>query len=565
MKEFKTILGGAIGNCVHVAGVYNYIRIAEQNGFQTHFLGSAVDPVHFAEKVEKLNPDIVCISYRLTASALFHILDRFFCAIKALNINQKKIIFYFGGTPEAIEVAKKFKQFSRFFQGEEAMDDILNSLALSTITNKDRHFVFNSTDLVHVADPSLKGRLSQKAYFPMIRHHFGLPSIKDTIDGIKKIADSQMVDVISIATDQNAQEFFFSPELMDSSLDGAGGVPVRTEDDLFKIHDAANRGNFPLLRVYSGTRDLIRWAEMSLRTISNAWGAIPLFWYSQLDGRSNRSVAEAIKEHQATIKWYANHNIPVEINDSHHWSLRDAPDVMAVVDAYISAYNAKKFGVKTYIAQFMFNTPRLTSGRMDIAKMMAKDELISGLVDEEFDYLKQVRAGLTHFSIDQSLAKGQLAASAILSMAMKPHILHVVSYSEADHAALPHDVIESVKIVRGVLKNCLYEFPDFTSDPAVLKRKDDLLKEARKILGIMIEAGSKYEDPLISAEYLSNLVLNGLLDAPHLKGNPCAKGAIKTMPVNGGYEIVDENSKVVSASEYVARIIEFKKKGGLIE
>jgi hypothetical protein len=36
------------------------------------------------------------------------------------------------------------------------------------------------------------------------------------------------------------------------------------------------------------------------------------------------------------------------------------------------------------------------------------------------------------------------------------------------------------------------------------------------------------------------------------------------MPVNGGYEIVDENSKVVSASEYVARIIEFKKKGGLI-
>ncbi|HSW61203.1 MAG TPA: methionine synthase [bacterium] len=556
----KLIVGGAIGNCVHVAGIYNYLQIAQQNSYQTVFLGSAVDPVFFAEKVKKLCPEIVCVSYRLTASALFPVLESFFNALGKVNAGRKNIRFYFGGTPETIETAKKFKQFTRFFQGEEAMDEIFSSLDLNSVKRKDFYIASSPADNVPVPDPSLKNRLSQKTYFPMIRHHFGLPTMKDTLDGIRQIADSGIVDIISIATDQNAQEFFFSPEQMNPLLDGAGGVPVRTENDLLRIYDAAGRGNFPLLRIYSGTRDLLKWAEMSLRTINNAWGAIPLFWYSSLDGRSKRSVEEAIKEHQVVIKWYADHDIPVEINDSHHWSLRDAPDVMAVVDAYISAYNAKKLGVKTYIAQFMFNTPRLTSGKMDLAKMMAKDELISGLVDNNFSYLKQVRAGLTHFSIDQSIAKGQLAASSILSMAMKPHILHVVSYSEADHAALPHDVIESVKIAKGVLKNCMYDFPDLTVDPVVQKRKDDLMIEAGKILGIMIETGSEFDDPLISPKHLSKLVLNGFLDAPHLKGNPGAKGVIKTMPVNGGYEIVDENNKVVSAFDYVSRIIEFRKK-----
>ncbi len=563
MKISKTIIGGAIGNCVHVAGVFSYIQIAEQNGYKGVFLGSAVDPDLFASKIKELSPDIVCISYRLSASAIYPILKRFFDSLGSLE-KCAGMLFYFGGTPETIEIAKKFPRFSRFFQGEEPLEIIYSSLNIKNDIEIIALRGPESSAKVPVMNPSLKNRLSQKTYFPMIRHHFGLPTMKETLEGIRQIADSGVVDVISIATDQNAQEFFFSPEQMNPLLDGAGGVPVRTENDLLQIYDAAGRGNFPLLRIYSGTRDLLRWAEMSLRTINNAWGAIPLFWYSQLDGRSKRSVSEAITEHQEAIKWYADHGIPVEINDSHHWSLRDAPDVMAVVDAYISAYNAKKLGVKIYIAQFMFNTPRITSGRMDLAKMLAKDTLISELVDDDFQYIKQVRAGLTHFSIDQSVAKGQLAASTVLSMAIKPHILHVVSFSEADHAAKPEDVIESVKIAKGVLKNCIYEFPDLSNDPIVQERKNNLIQEARKVLAVMIETGSCYDDPLISSEYLATAVLSGFLDAPHLKGNPNAKGSIRTMPVNGGYEIVDENNKVISASEYVSRIIEFRKKGGSI-
>ena len=253
----------------------------------------------------------------------------------------------------------------------------------------------------------------------MIRHHFGLPSLEDTIEGIKKIADSGQVDLISLGPDQNAQEFFFEPDKMDHSLDGTGGVPIRNENDLIRIWQATQRGNFPRLRIYAGTQNLLKWAEMSVRTIHTAWGTIPLFWYSILDGRSKRPLDEAIRENMDVIKWYAARNIPVEVNDSHQWSLRETSDTIAVADFYLAAYNAKKLGVKTYIAQFMFNTPRLSSGKMDLAKMLAMREMISRLEDEQFICLREVRAGLTHFSIDQNVAKGQLAASTLLAFAVQ--------------------------------------------------------------------------------------------------------------------------------------------------
>jgi hypothetical protein len=95
-----------------------------------------------------------------------------------------------------------------------------------------------------------------------------------------------VLDVISLGPDQNAQEHFFHPEEMDHSQDGAGGVPLRNPDDLEAIYLRSRCGNYPLVRCYAGTRDLIRWAEMSVKLINNAWGAIPLCWYSVIDGRS---------------------------------------------------------------------------------------------------------------------------------------------------------------------------------------------------------------------------------------------------------------------------------------
>ena len=555
MNKEKKIIGGSIGNCVHIAGVYEFLRMAEKYNHKTNFLGAAIDVKRFVFEIKEFNPDIICISYRLTAKGLISILNNFFSLLKKEKLSEGKL-FYFGGTPECIEVAKKYKQFNHFFKGEENYDIITQALDFShQIQAKEDNDFETSLFDIKIAETK-QSKADNEYVLPMIRHHFGLPTLKETIDGIKKIADAKVVDVLSIATDQNAQEFFFNPEKIDDDLTGAGGVPVRTEDDMNALYDASQRGNYPRLRIYSGTRDLMKWADMSVRTINNAWAAIPLFWYSELDGRSKRKLEDSITENMKVIKWYAERNIPVEINDSHHWSLREGADVTAVFDAYLVAYNAKKLGVKTYISQLMLNTPRLTTPKMDIAKMLAKIEFIQELEDDSFKVLKQIRAGLTHFSTDIDVAKGQLAASTVLAIALKPEIIHVVSYSEASHAATPENVIESCRIVKGVIRNMWKGLPDLTKDKDVIERKNYLLEEARKLKSISLEYfKDDVDDPLSNPKYLAKLIKTGFLDAPQLKGNPVALGVIKTLPNNGGYDIIDNSGKVISITEYCNKIL----------
>lgn len=403
---------------------------------------------------------------------------------------------------------------------------------------------------------TLVDRLARKQPHPLLRHHLGLPTMKATVEAAKAIAEARVLDVISVAPDQNAQECFFRPDEMDPALDGAGGAPIRCRDDLRALYEASRCGNYPLLRVYSGTRDLIKWAEMSAQTVRNAWAAIPLCWYTTLDGRSTRTPEEGIRENQEAMRWHAEHGIPVEVNESHHWSLREAHDTVAVVMAYLAAYNAKKMGVVDYVAQYMFNSPPTTCGAMDLAKMLAKIELIEGLHDDRFSSIRQIRAGLLSLSPRMDAAKGQLAASTALALAVRPHIIHVVGYCEGDHAADADDVIESCRIVQGVLRNCLFGMPEMTADPAVQQRKQELLSEARTLLDAIRDVGDDEEDPLASPKVLARAIKIGLLDAPHLKGNPHAAGLLETRAVGGAIRAIDpETGDVLDEQQRVARIL----------
>ncbi|MEN6327044.1 MAG: methionine synthase [Syntrophomonas sp.] len=517
------------------------MQLAESVGYHTIFLGAAVSPERWIDAIAKNDPAIVCIGYRLTPSALPAILDELFNGLEYKGLIHDRL-FYFGGTPGCIEVARCYPYITTFFQGEENRQYIMSTLFLDKQSEVQYDPIHDRLALEgdEISPSDLRQIIKQDRYFPMLRHHFGLPTLAESIEGIQRIAESEQVDLISLAPDQNAQEYFFEPDKMNHALDGSGGIPVRSAEDLKYLWQATQRGNYPRLRIYSGTNHLLEWAELSLQTINNAWGTIPLFWYSILDGRSSRTVEEALRENMSTIRWYAERGIPVEINESHHWSLRESSDAIAVADFYIAAYNAKKLGVNTYIAQLMFNTPRLTSAKMDLAKMLAKLELVSELEDDSFVCLKQVRAGLTHFSIDMNIAKGQLAASTLLSLAVKPQIIHVVSFSEADHAAGPDDVIESCKIVRGVLRNAWNGYPDMSIDPDVQERKKHLIKEAKDLLKAMQERYSAISpDPLNDPVCLTQIVKTGLLDAPHLLNNPAALGKIRTMPINGGYDAID--------------------------
>ncbi len=522
-------LGATIGDCVHSAGLLAFLRLAEAEGYATRFLGMRLTPARIAAEVARQKPDLVAIGYRLTPEALPALLAELKTALPPGLTEPTR--FVFGGTPPAARVAAQSGLFARTFSGGETVEEIRDFLAGGGKTAARR-----------LPAQTLVERITERAPFPLIRHHFGRPTVEETVVGAREIALAGALDVLSIGPDQNAQEHFFHPDEMDPRQHGAGGVPLRREEDLIAIHQATRCGNYPLLRCYAGTRDLERWAEMSLRTINNAWAAIPLTWYSRLDGRSQRLLPQAIAENVRVMAWYAQRGVPVEVNESHHWSMRGAPDAIAVAMAFLAAYNAKRAGVRHYVAQYMFDTPTGITPRMDLAKMLAKQQLIDELADPEFTVFREVRAGLASLSPRPNLAKGQMAASGVISLALRPHIFHVVGFSEGDHAATAPEVIESCEIAQGVIARALDGLPDFAADPTVRQRTAQLVSDARCLLEAIRRLGPRSTDPWADAGVLTLAVERGLLDAPALVSNPHARGQLLTAVLDGACRTIDADT-----------------------
>ncbi len=530
MPEKGLIVGASLGNCVHVAGVLNFLELARREGYQVAFLGPAVPPERLAEEAARRGADIIAASYRLSpepARQLFEDLRRELQARGLLG----RVRLLFGGTPEVAQVARQAGLFERVFDGSESEQQVLAFLRGEQARQAGEDW-----------GQTLLERIEKKKPWPLIRHHFGRPSLEETIEGARRIAQAGVLDVLSIGPDQNAQESFFRPNEMDPRLDGAGGVPLRKPEDLEAIYQATRCGNYPLLRCYSGTRDLIKWAEVQVRTIRNAWAAIPICWYNVLDGRSNRPLEAAIEENMQAIAWYAQRGIPVECNESHHWSLRWAPDAVAVAMAYIAAYIAKKLGVRHYVAQYMFNTPRGVSFEMDMAKMLAKIDLIESLHDDSFTTLRQTRTGLMHLSTDLDRAKGQMIASLCLQIHLRPVIVHVVGYCEADHAATADELIESCKMAQAAIENWWFAAPPLEITPRMAERREELKAEAGLIMQAIRALDCGCGDPLACPRCLARAIRRGILDAPHLAGNPAAAGRVVTGIIDGAVRSLDPAS-----------------------
>ncbi len=471
----KKILGACIGDCVHIAGIHRFLQLAEKQGYEAVFLGPAVSIEQIISAIKKHNPDIVGLSYRLTPEVGTKIIKQI--KERVLEEGLEKREFVLGGLPELIQKEKQEGFFNIYFEG----DDTEKAMAYL------KGSVFEDGYLI--PPQNILERIDFKTPFPVLRHHFGLPSLEETIVGIKKIAESKCLDIVSLGTDQNAQAHFFHPERM-SPGKGAGGAPVRTKEEFELLYHASQTGNYPLLRTYAGTDDLIELAQLYVDTINNAWAAIPIFWFNQIDGRGPMDLKSSIMAHLEAIKWHAERDIPVEILESHHWSLRDSSDEVAIAAGFLGAIICKKLGVRTFISQYMFNTPPQTNQRDDLAKMLAQKELIESLQDANFSVYTQTRTGLFSYPIDLSMAKGQLAQSTMLQMQLNPQIIHVVSYSEANHAATPENVIESCKIAKQVIIKCLEGQPEMIWDPYVLKRKQELMVKAVEIINSIKDIGS---------------------------------------------------------------------------
>jgi hypothetical protein len=525
-----------------VAGAVHFLDLARDEGYSAAFLGPAVRPAELIARVRELEPAIVSVGYRLTPDSGFALASELMERSRTL---EKQPVWVFGCTRPVAERVRELGFFDVIFDGTDDIDDSIAFLRCGALPDGDSPEYFARC---------LTERIAQKSPYPLLRHHFGLPSFDDTLRGVEQIARSRALDVVSLGIDQNTQQYFFRPESRDRRLEGAGGAPVRSEDEFRRLKQAAQCGNFPLMRCYSGTADVMRFGEMLLGAIQNAWCAAPLCWYNELDGRGERTLRESIEDAQRLIAFHGARSVPVEVNEPHHWGLRDAHDVISVAMSYISAYNAKKYGARDYVAQYMFNIPNSLTFSMDLAKVTAQIKMTESLADRGFRVYREVRAGLPFLSGDQNVAKGQLAASTALAMNVRPHIIHVVGYSEAEYAASPEVVVESCGIVRGVVRSTLFGNADGTADPRVGERRAELIGEARYLLDfIEDEYASVSSDPLGDAVVIADCVRRGILDAPHIVRR--GGDAIRTRVVDGKCLAWDDDAGApVSERERLERL-----------
>ena len=147
--------------------------------------------------------------------------------------------FAFGGTPP---VAERARALGSFFERPSSMAPRppgggpgLRSLASGRPPPREE-------DYPH----TLLERIRWKAPYPLLRHHFGLPTMAGDLRGIEPASPNPSVLDVDLPGDRPGRRgTFFHPERQEKRRSGAGGVPVRSPEDYRSLYEATRRGNFP--------------------------------------------------------------------------------------------------------------------------------------------------------------------------------------------------------------------------------------------------------------------------------------------------------------------------------
>ena len=123
----KKIMGATLGNCVHVAGVMNYFNLAENENFETEFVGIGLSSEELKDIIIEKNPDIVAVSYRLTPEPLHKILEDLKKNIEENN-ELKNLQWEFGGTEPTALIANEYNIFDKIFYSTEDIDEVIGYL-----------------------------------------------------------------------------------------------------------------------------------------------------------------------------------------------------------------------------------------------------------------------------------------------------------------------------------------------------------------------------------------------------------------------------------------------------
>jgi len=345
-----------------------------------------------------------------------------------------------------------------------------------------------------LVDRLLDGKRS--GYLPLMRAHVGayLPERQKALDlnlqWAHELAATGFLDILSVGSSQLTQSSFFHDW---AQKPNGGGVPLQTEAEFAELWQAARP---MLVRAYSGTREVVRVAQMLETNLHIAWHALSLWWFCQIDGRGPNSVRDNLREHWDTLCYIASSGKPFEPNIPHHFAFRGSDDVSYVVSGYLAAKLAQKAGIQDFVLQVMLNTPKATWGVQDLAKARVLLHFVRSLEHPHFRVHLQPRGGLDYFSLNENTAKIQLAAVTALMDDIEagdgrsPSIIHVVSYSEAIRLADPSVVNESIQITRQALQDWRSlrrqgKVPNMALSEEVDERVDRLMKDCQQMIRSM--------------------------------------------------------------------------------
>ena len=223
------------------------------------------------------------------------------------------------------------------------------------------------------------------------------------------------------------------------------------------------------------------------------------------------------------------------------------------------------------VLQMQFNKPKETGDYADLAKMQAGLEMartISMGRKNPAPIWRETRTGIESLSADMTRAKWQLARSTFLQMCFDPHIIHIVSYCEANYAARPADIIDSSKLIRRAVRIFRENKEDVLKEvnsPIVKDRKDYLIKESCFLLNEIAKLHPGYRPvPMTDlAQFLGNedviasSIEKKLMTAPGII-NEKYRGDFITKPLKYGMiNLVDDylNPRVMTEKERLCGLI----------
>ena len=404
-----------------------------------------------------------------------------------------------------------------------------------------------------------------KHSLPLIRAHVGpynsnrIEALKEFKSWVHDLADSKLLDVLSIGSSQLTQSNF--GEDWDGLANG-GGVPINSELEYQMIKESASP---MLVRTYAGTKDVVGLAKIHERSLNISWHALSFWWFCDIDGRGKNTVIQNLREHFDAIRYIATTGKPLEPNVPHHFAFRGADDITYIISGFLAAKSAKKMGIKHLILQNMLNTPKYTWGIQDLAKGRTMLKLVRELEDENFHVSLQSRAGLDYFAPDIEKAKVQLAAVTALMDDLEPdnidspEIIHVVSYSEAVKLATPPIIKESIQITLAALKEYRLlrsqgKIPNMLHDSDVTERVNELYNESKNAIKLL----ENYIPYLYTPEGLYKVFEEGFFPVPYLmdyKRQYRKATNYITAIKNGGIRVVDEDGNIIDTIDRYKKII----------